>query len=393
MDKDTLYNQYVVKQKAVRDILNEYAITTGTLYHLLDKYQIPKRSKGKPTPYKEKEWLLNEYITKDKSSLQIAQECDVSQATITNYLREYEIPIKSKKTLYKEKEWLYNQRVNKKRSFESIAKQFGVDRKTIEYFAKKFNIPTVKVDTSNKALSVEILCHNCASPTKKTLRYLKRRIRQGEYLFFCSRKCANEDHAKKMEGEKNPNFEGEFHGDLDHPSYSRELRRERTLKQFAKMKLTGEFEKLLKKMQDGHKKFFSTPEGKALRVKNGIKAAQIMNQRGFKSSLEKGVGELLDYLGLNYEEQKEMYFWVVDFYLPEYDLVIEAHGDYWHANPKVYKGEKLNKDQESRRKRDGKLKALIKREKKHKFLVIWESDFHNNIEKVIQDINALTVAH
>lgn len=394
MDRNTLYNEYVINQKPIKDIIREYGISTGTLYYLLDKHDIQKRSKEGHKPYKDRDWLISEYVEKDKTTKKIAAECNVSISLIASYLNAFDIPRKyNKPAIYKDKDWLYDQKVNQNKSWQEIADGLNVDRKTLEYYAKKFSIKhTVKRERRNKEkVYVDITCYLCGAKSQKTEKYIKRRAKEGKDFFFCSRECANKYHSNQMQGNNNPNFEGKFHGSWDHPSFSPDQRRKRTLKQFEKWKENGYFEELLEKMQVGHKKYFSTPEGLQKRKENGIKAILLQKEAGFKSSLEDGIAKLLDKLGLKYEEQKAMYFWVVDFYLPDYNLVIEANGDYWHANPKEFNNENMTKDQKQRRLRDAKLKAYIQGAKKHNFLVIWENDFHKNVNKVIDDIRKATL--
>ena len=62
-----------------------------------------------------------------------------------------------------------------------------------------------------------------------------------------------------------------------------------------------------------------------------------------------------------------------DIFIPSIKLVIEADGDYWHANPKVYSKEELNKKQKEQKERDIiRTKELI--EKGYNVLRIWEKD-------------------
>ena len=61
---------------------------------------------------------------------------------------------------------------------------------------------------------IGLFCKECKSHTFKSVKYLRRRIKGGKSEFYCSRKCADNSHAKRMQGDSNPNFEGEFHGQL-----------------------------------------------------------------------------------------------------------------------------------------------------------------------------------
>lgn len=53
------------------------------------------------------------------------------------------------------------------------------------------------------------------------------------------------------------------------------------------------------------------------------------------TSIERAVQAVLDELGIAYKRQKCLGHWVVDFYIPDKNLVIEAEGDYWHSLPEV----------------------------------------------------------
>jgi very-short-patch-repair endonuclease len=49
------------------------------------------------------------------------------------------------------------------------------------------------------------------------------------------------------------------------------------------------------------------------------------------SSIELMVKDVLDQLGESYHHQYGIGKFLVDFYLPERNLVIEADGEYWHS--------------------------------------------------------------
>lgn len=52
------------------------------------------------------------------------------------------------------------------------------------------------------------------------------------------------------------------------------------------------------------------------------------------SNIEIIIASLLDELGIRYEQQKPMAKFLCDFYLPDYKLVIECDGTYWHSSEK-----------------------------------------------------------
>lgn len=57
----------------------------------------------------------------------------------------------------------------------------------------------------------------------------------------------------------------------------------------------------------------------------------IQKQGGMVSSIEIMVKDVLEQLGENYHHQYGIGKFLVDFYLPERNLVIEADGEYWHS--------------------------------------------------------------
>ena len=93
---------------------------------------------------------------------------------------------------------------------------------------------------------------------------------------------------------------------------------------------------------------------------------------------------VLETLGIDYIQQYKLsvigrYY---DFYLPEYNILIECDGDYWHADPKKYKKEDLNATQKRNMRVD---------EQKNKYAIMygyvllrfWEKDIYKNKKKVI----------
>lgn len=70
----------------------------------------------------------------------------------------------------------------------------------------------------------------------------------------------------------------------------------------------------------------------------------VEKQGGMVSSIEIAVKEVLESLGESYHHQYRIGKFLVDFYLPDRNLVIEADGDYWHSLEKNKKND-IKKDQ------------------------------------------------
>ncbi len=80
---------------------------------------------------------------------------------------------------------------------------------------------------------------------------------------------------------------------------------------------------------------------------------------------------------------------LISFYL----ILILVQGDYWHANPLIYKDlSKLSGVQRNNINRDRRKKQSIINELNYKYFVIWEYDIRNNNEsfkKFQEDIKCL----
>lgn len=112
-------------------------------------------------------------------------------------------------------------------------------------------------------------------------------------------------------------------------------------------------------------------EDKVDRAKKSIKI-QRSKGRLFESSIEIMIKELLDLLGIKYIGQWEYKFGFADFFLPDYNIVIEADGDYWHNHPKS-----TSKDYMS---------IAYLESKGYRVLRFWERDIRKNIDNVGETI-------
>ena len=107
------------------------------------------------------------------------------------------------------------------------------------------------------------------------------------------------------------------------------------------------------------------------------------NPYSFESSTERCVKKILEELNIYFQSQFKIENRIYDFYLKDLNLIIEVNGDYWHANPKMFK--KLNKIQKASKIRD-RIKKKLAREHNYQIIFLWEDDIKNNLEKVIKKI-------
>jgi very-short-patch-repair endonuclease len=232
---------------------------------------------------------------------------------------------------YRNKEWLYYEYYEQRRTCDDIAGQFGVNRKTVSYFLKKFGI---QKPCQESEITVDVACQECKQATSKRLRYLKQRIRRGETKFYC-KKCVAKLKSESHSGKNNPNYGGKWHGPPHSEIFTKEQLSRNAKNNIEKWKENGHFEVMLKKLQNGHREFFATPEGKAMRSANGVKAVLNQSDRNRRTSIEIKMAEELTSRGIEYIEQYNLgNKFALDFFLPEYGIVVECDGDYWHRLPK-----------------------------------------------------------
>lgn len=147
------------------------------------------------------------------------------------------------------------------------------------------------------------------------------------------------------------------------------------------------------KLKEGRKSFYCNNECYKEARRKSIKALNMyLGQERPETSIERKIREVLEELNVNFREQEKIAFWVSDFYLPDHNLVIETHGNYWHANPEMYAPSELLEKQQIRIRNDHfKMNGLKLRG--YNVLVLWEKDINecinwcvNQIKKAIRDV-------
>jgi hypothetical protein len=123
--------------------------------------------------------------------------------------------------------------------------------------------------------------------------------------------------------------------------------------------------------------------------KNMIINSHIRRYR--KTSIEKKVESYLKEINIDFKYNFILdNLYQFDFFIKDMNLIIETHGDYWHANPLYYSDsdytkKKLNETQRYKVNLDNlKLEYVV--EKKYRLLSIWETDIKNdNYKKILKN--------
>jgi len=103
--------------------------------------------------------------------------------------------------LYRDKDWLYNQYVIKQRTLKDIGDELGVRPSTIHVWRVKLGIEKV-IRPSDNNTYVPVQCKQCKEDFETNIRYLWRRFREEERTYFF---CSNECQTESLRGIPNPN--------------------------------------------------------------------------------------------------------------------------------------------------------------------------------------------
>lgn len=121
-------------------------------------------------------------------------------------------------------------------------------------------------------------------------------------------------------------------------------------------------------------------------IQRGINS--VLKMKKYDTKPELIVEEELIKNNINYIKQyKICNKYLVDFYLPEKNIIIEVFGDYWHVNPRIYgEGRKpLNKYQMDKIKKD-ELRINNIKMNGYDLYILWEFDIINDLKNIITPI-------
>ena len=98
-----------------------------------------------------------------------------------------------------------------------------------------------------------------------------------------------------------------------------------------------------------------------------------------QSGIEVKIGKLLLENNIKFETQYDVYydidkFKTYDFYLIDFNLLIEADGDYWYVNPMKYGETNILTETQNKNIENDKFKDKLAKDKGYKLIRFWESD-------------------
>lgn len=108
------------------------------------------------------------------------------------------------------------------------------------------------------------------------------------------------------------------------------------------------------------------------------------------SKLENRVARVLDSVGIRYVRQYGLLneygkvVGVFDFWLPDIGILLEVNGTYWHADPRVYRRDRLTIAQR-RNVAIWRRKVRFVKQVGIPLAVVWESDFNREGAAAVRD--------
>lgn len=92
------------------------------------------------------------------------------------------------------------------------------------------------------------------------------------------------------------------------------------------------------------------------------------------------INALLESHQIYFENEHTVKYHSIDIFLPNYNLMIEIMGDYWHAHPLKYNINQLTYQQKKSIKQDKSKHTYIKKYNDVEILYLWEKDINGNID-------------
>lgn len=124
--------------------------------------------------YRNRDWLYNEYIVKDRKAKDIAKECGINHRTLREWISMLGIPNKESKTEGLTKEVLYDLYRVQHKSSNEIAEMYGVTDGTILYWLRQYDIPAF---TTSEAVNIYLYEKGGIEKARETQSTMENRIK------------------------------------------------------------------------------------------------------------------------------------------------------------------------------------------------------------------------
>jgi len=217
--------------------------------------------------------------------------------------------------------------------------------------------------------------YHCANCGKEIL--LHESVIKHKKNIFCSKQCRFDYDSKAFKGKNNPNYR---RGNIKinclycGKEFERPAWEEGRAKYCSKECKDKYWSEVLSKTPENQKRLKQQGINSQLKQKNKFTKPELI------------VYEYLQNNNIACIPQHPMCDrFVVDFFIPSLNMVIEVLGDYWHGNPLKYTDDKLTEKQLKTREKD-KIKMDFLTKEGFKVHMIWENDIYKQLEKTMEFI-------
>ena len=291
--KEYVIEEYVNKKRSMDSLCKEHKIGPNVLKDLFDFYGVVQRTTAENAsstleekiqsillvhPFADKKFIETEYVVNQKSLPDLQKEYNLNSSQVFRLLKYYNLPRRSMSEATSSK--VYKQKIKK-----TLSERYGQDIENISQIAN------VKEKKRNNCLTI-----------------------LGVDNFF------KQKNVKEI-------IENGFQN--NHGCSLSEHRREKSKKIWASLTVEEKTSWLEKSIQSDSAQTkqvgYRTSKGEAT-LSEILSELQITHTR-----------QLL----LKYEEANKKRRFFYDIFIPKLNLIIEFNGDYWHANPDLYKASDL----------------------------------------------------
>lgn len=258
--------------------------------------------------------------------------------------------------------------------------------------ADKFNISlddminiTEKIQIGNKNLCIRLLCDNCEKPFT-----IKRHMYKRNEHHYCSHECyAMHKSIVVGKGKNNSQYNriktvctncGKEIEVIPYDMKKTNMFGDNN--NFCSQECYWEYRGKYYINEKSPKYGIHLSQEQKIKMKEGLFNSYKNGNNRLNNKIQQSVNSMLDKNGIKYEREYFIKYYSIDLYLPDYNLMIEVMGDYWHGSPLKYNTEKyqLNDTQLNDIIRDKRKHTYVKKYKGIEILYLWEADIKEHPE-------------
>lgn len=162
-DKKWLEEKYNVENKNIVEIAEELDCGSTTVSNWINKHGIEKEREIHKL--RNENWLIEQYVKKEKTSTEISNEINCSSNVVVAWLRRHDIKVRNGVEDYvqgdvsklRDSEWLYQEYIEKEKSTTDIANELNISSNSVTKWLNKHGIKTR--NRSEQSLNSETLDH------------------------------------------------------------------------------------------------------------------------------------------------------------------------------------------------------------------------------------------